>query len=57
MVDIRLYPSVLSADFVNMEAELHRIASADAVHVDVMDNHFVEALFTRLRQLTMPRAT
>ncbi len=44
MVDIRLHPSVLSADFVNMEAELHRIASADAVHVDVMDNHFVEAL-------------
>jgi ribulose-phosphate 3-epimerase len=44
VVNIRLHPSVLSADFVNMEAELHRIASADAVHVDVMDNHFVEAL-------------
>ncbi len=43
-MNIRLHPSVLSADFVNMEAELHRIASADAVHVDVMDNHFVEAL-------------
>ena len=43
-MDIRLHPSVLSADFVNMEAELQRIASADAVHVDVMDNHFVEAL-------------
>jgi len=43
-VDIRLHPSVLSADFVNMEAELQRISSADAVHVDVMDNHFVEAL-------------
>ncbi|MGA1751763.1 MAG: ribulose-phosphate 3-epimerase [Pontimonas sp.] len=43
-MDIRLHPSVLSADFVNMEAELQRISSADAVHVDVMDNHFVEAL-------------
>jgi len=43
-VDIRLHPSVLSADFVNMEAELQRISSANAVHVDVMDNHFVEAL-------------
>jgi len=43
-VDIRLHPSVLSADFVNMEAELQRISSADAVHVDIMDNHFVEAL-------------
>ncbi len=43
-MDIRLHPSVLSADFVNMEAELQRISSADAVHVDVMDNHFVQAL-------------
>jgi ribulose-phosphate 3-epimerase len=43
-VDIRLHPSILSADFVNMEAELHQISSADAVHVDVMDNHFVANL-------------
>ena len=43
-MDIRVHPSVLSADFVNMESELHRIATADAVHVDVMDNHFVPAL-------------
>ncbi|MBT8163896.1 ribulose-phosphate 3-epimerase, partial [Arthrobacter sp. GN70] len=32
-------PSILSADFVNLEAELARISNADAVHVDVMDNH------------------
>jgi ribulose-phosphate 3-epimerase len=37
-------PSILSADFVNLEAELHRIDTADAVHVDVMDNHFVPNL-------------
>lgn len=37
-------PSILSADFVNLEAELARIAHADAVHVDVMDNHFVPNL-------------
>ncbi len=37
-------PSILSADFVNLEAELARIANADAVHVDVMDNHFVPNL-------------
>ncbi|EMY32914.1 ribulose-5-phosphate 3-epimerase [Arthrobacter crystallopoietes BAB-32] len=37
-------PSILSADFVNLEAELARIGSADAVHVDVMDNHFVPNL-------------
>ena len=37
-------PSILSADFVNLEAELARIGNADAVHVDVMDNHFVPNL-------------
>ncbi|HOQ22822.1 MAG: ribulose-phosphate 3-epimerase [Microbacterium sp.] len=42
--DIRINPSILSADFVNMQADLERIASADFVHVDVMDNHFVPNL-------------
>lgn len=42
--DIRINPSILAADFVNMQAELARIASADFVHVDVMDNHFVPNL-------------
>ena len=41
---IRIHPSVLSADFANMESELQKLSSADAVHVDVMDNHFVNAL-------------
>jgi ribulose-phosphate 3-epimerase len=40
----RIEPSILSADFANMQAELARIATADAVHVDVMDNHFVPNL-------------
>ncbi|WP_247826244.1 ribulose-phosphate 3-epimerase [Arthrobacter antioxidans] len=44
MTHLRINPSILSADFVNLEAELQRIASADAVHVDVMDNHFVPNL-------------
>jgi ribulose-phosphate 3-epimerase len=43
-VVVRINPSILSADFVNMQAELARIASADYVHVDVMDNHFVPNL-------------
>jgi ribulose-phosphate 3-epimerase len=43
-VTCRIHPSILSADFVNLEAELGRIATADAVHVDVMDNHFVPNL-------------
>ena len=40
----RINPSILSADFVNLQAELERISSADLVHVDVMDNHFVPNL-------------
>ncbi|RJN33099.1 ribulose-phosphate 3-epimerase [Nesterenkonia natronophila] len=39
-----IHPSILSADFANLAAELARIPSADAVHVDVMDNHFVPNL-------------
>ncbi|WP_432563276.1 ribulose-phosphate 3-epimerase [Kineococcus sp. SYSU DK003] len=37
-------PSILSADFANLQAELARIANADAAHVDVMDGHFVPNL-------------
>jgi ribulose-phosphate 3-epimerase len=43
-VTVRIQPSILSADFVNMQAGIESIASADAVHVDVMDNHFVPNL-------------
>lgn len=39
-----IHPSILSADFANLQAELESIASADAAHVDVMDNHFVPNL-------------
>src|SRR6478736_4844324 len=41
---VRINPSILAADFVNMERDLGRIATADLVHVDVMDNHFVPNL-------------
>ncbi|MEE1620142.1 ribulose-phosphate 3-epimerase [Zafaria sp. Z1313] len=44
MSSCRIHPSILSADFANLEAELTRIHTADAVHVDVMDNHFVPNL-------------
>lgn len=37
-------PSILSADFANLERDLHAIGRADYVHVDVMDNHFVPNL-------------
>ena len=41
---VRINPSILSADFVNLERDLGTIATADLVHVDVMDNHFVPNL-------------
>src|SRR6201747_571693 len=41
---VRISPSILSADFANFDSELQRIATADLVHVDVMDNHFVPNL-------------
>ncbi|WP_285043242.1 ribulose-phosphate 3-epimerase [Plantibacter sp. LMC-P-059a] len=43
-MSVRINPSILSADFVNLQADLERIATADLVHVDVMDNHFVPNL-------------
>jgi ribulose-phosphate 3-epimerase len=40
----RIAPSILSADFANLEAELASISHADLIHVDVMDGHFVQNL-------------
>jgi ribulose-phosphate 3-epimerase len=43
-VGIQITPSILNADFAALGAEVGRIPSADWVHVDVMDNHFVPNL-------------
>ena len=43
-MSLRINPSILSADFVNLQTELATIDSADYIHVDVMDNHFVPNL-------------
>ncbi|HPU12938.1 MAG TPA: ribulose-phosphate 3-epimerase [Aeromicrobium sp.] len=41
---MRITPSLLNADFANLAAEAARIPTADFLHMDVMDNHFVPNL-------------
>jgi len=55
-VTARIQPSILSADFVNMQRDVGAIATADAVHVDVMDNHFVPNLTFGLEMVTRVQA-
>ena len=41
---VRINPSILAADFVNLQSAAERVSNADGLHVDVMDNHFVPNL-------------
>ena len=41
---MRITPSILNADFARLGEEISRVPGADAIHVDVMDNHFVPNL-------------
>lgn len=40
---VKIAPSILSADFRNLEEEIEKVekAGADLIHLDVMDGHFV----------------
>lgn len=44
MTGIQINPSILSADFARLADEIARVHTSDAIHVDVMDNHFVPNL-------------
>ena len=41
---VQINPSMLSSDFARLAEEAEAVRNADALHIDVMDNHFVPNL-------------
>jgi ribulose-phosphate 3-epimerase len=54
---VRITPSILNANFAQLGAEIARVPSADAIHIDVMDNHFVPNLTIGLPVVESLRTT
>ena len=38
---MKIAPSVLAADFLNLKSEMEKVKTADYIHLDIMDGHFV----------------
>ena len=38
---MKIAPSVLAADFLNLKSEMEKVKTADFIHLDIMDGHFV----------------
>ena len=38
---MKIAPSVLAADFINLKSEMEKVKTADFIHLDIMDGHFV----------------
>lgn len=41
---VKVSPSLLSANFLNLQEDIQKVSSADELHLDVMDGHFVPNL-------------
>ena len=53
---IKIAPSILSADFINLGRDIDSISNADIIHFDVMDGLFVPNLSFGLPVLKAVRA-